>query len=72
MASSDQIEDIEGVVTEVFPAGMFLVRTKIGDIRTTLSGRLRHNEIRIVLGDSVKVAVSPYDLTKGRITYRNK
>ncbi len=72
MATDDLIA-IDGVVDEVYPGGTFLVKT---DANTTvhahLSGRLRRFRIRVVLGDRVTVEVSPYDLTKGRITYRHK
>ena len=72
MASDDLIE-IEGVITEVFPGGAFLVRTTAGtDVHAHLAGKLRRYRIRVVLGDKVTVAVSPYDLTKGRIVFRHK
>ena len=72
MASDDLIE-IEGVVTEVFPGGHFKVETNAGtEVHAHLAGRLRRFRIRVVLGDRVTVAVSPYDLTKGRITFRHK
>lgn len=70
MSREDQIE-IEGVITEVLPNGMF--RVDIGEGREVLayvSGKMRKFFIRIVLGDKVTVALSPYDLTKGRIIYR--
>lgn len=72
MAKEDVIE-IEGVVTDVFPNCLFEV--DIGDghkISATLAGRLRNNFIRIVKGDKVTVTMSPYDLTTGRITWRHK
>ena len=71
MASDDLIE-LEGVVKEVYQGGNFLVETDVGDVKAHLAGRLRRYRIRVVLGDKVTVAVSPYDLTKGRITYRFK
>ena len=71
MASDDLIE-LEGVVKEVFQGGNFLVETDVGDVKAHLAGRLRRYRIRVVLGDKVTVAVSPYDLTKGRITFRHK
>jgi len=73
MSKEDQIE-VEGTITEVLPNGMFRVR--IGDedtgqvVLTYVSGKMRKFFIRIVLGDKVTVALSPYDLTKGRIVYR--
>ncbi|TNE86549.1 MAG: translation initiation factor IF-1 [Deltaproteobacteria bacterium] len=72
MAADDLIE-MEGVIKEVFPGGHFLVETEVGsDVHAHLAGRLRRFRIRVVLGDRVTVAVSPYDPTKGRITYRHK
>lgn len=72
MAADDLIE-IEGVVKEVYPGGNFLVHTDANtDVHAHLAGRLRRFHIRVVLGDRVTVAVSPYDLSKGRITYRHK
>ena len=73
MAKNDDIITLNGIVDDVLPNAMF--RVKINDnhtITTTLSGRLRKNNIRILLGDNVDVELSPYDLTRGRITYRNK
>lgn len=72
MASEDLIP-IDGVIKEVFPGGEFLVETDAGtQVHAHLAGRLRRFRIRVVLGDRVTVEVSPYDLTKGRITYRHK
>jgi translation initiation factor IF-1 len=72
MAKKDEIE-VEGVVVEALPNAMF--RVKIDDdheVLTTLSGRIRMNFVRIVPGDKVLVVLSPYDLTRGRITWRVK
>ena len=72
LAKSDMIE-VEGVVVESLPNTTFQV--DIGNGHTILahiSGKLRMNFIRILPGDKVTVQMSPYDLTKGRITYRNK
>lgn len=72
MASDDLIE-IEGTITEVFPGGNFLVKTEANsEVHAHLAGKLRRHRIRVVLGDRVTVAVSPYDLSKGRIVYRHK
>lgn len=72
MASEDLIE-IDGEVVEVYPGGTFLVRTEAGtEVQAHLAGKLRRFRIRVVLGDKVTVAVSPYDLTKGRIVFRHK
>lgn len=62
---------MEGVVEEVLPNAMFRVRVnKNHAIIATISGRMRQNRIQILLGDKVRVELSPYDLTKGRVTYR--
>eukprot|EP00274_Cyanoptyche_gloeocystis_P008272 CAMPEP_0196652084 /NCGR_PEP_ID=MMETSP1086-20130531/1307_1 /TAXON_ID=77921 /ORGANISM="Cyanoptyche gloeocystis , Strain SAG4.97" /LENGTH=109 /DNA_ID=CAMNT_0041982451 /DNA_START=206 /DNA_END=535 /DNA_ORIENTATION=+ len=73
MASDDLIE-FEGVVKEVYPGGNFLVQLKdTGDeVKAHLAGKLRRFRIKILLGDTVTVALSPYDLTKGRIVFRKK
>lgn len=79
MASDDLIE-LEGVIKEVYQGGNFLVEAQMGsgkgaqtlEVKAHLAGRLRRYRIRVVLGDRVTVAVSPYDLTKGRITFRHK
>lgn len=72
MASDDLIE-LEGVVREVHPGGTFRVETEQGHtVYAHLAGKLRRYRIRVVLGDRVTVAVSPYDLTKGRIVFRHK
>lgn len=70
MAKEDMIQ-IEGVVEEVLPNAMFRVRVNENHaIIATISGRMRQNRIQILLGDKVRVELSPYDLTKGRVTYR--
>jgi translation initiation factor IF-1 len=64
---------VDGVVTEVFAGGQFEVQTDAGAaVRAQLSGRMRKHRIRVILGDRVTVALSPYDLTHGMITYRHK
>jgi len=71
--ASDDLIEFEGVVKEVFKGGNFLVETEKGlEVRAHLSGKLRRYRIRVVLGDKVTVAVSPYDLSNGRITFRHK
>lgn len=71
--ASDDLIEIDGVIKEVFPGGAFLVETDAGtQVHAHLAGKLRRFRIRVVLGDRVTVAVSPYDLTKGRITFRHK
>lgn len=70
MPKEDSIE-IEGVVTETLPNTMFRVRLDNGHMVTAhISGRMRKHYIRILTGDRVTVQLTPYDLTKGRITYR--
>jgi translation initiation factor IF-1 len=64
---------LDGVVTNVFAGGQFEVKTDAGpQVRAQLSGRMRKNRIRVILGDRVTVALSPYDLSHGMITYRLK
>ena len=70
MARSDNIE-IEGVVAEALPGTMFKVDIGHGHtVMAQLNGKLRMNNIRVTVGDKVQVEVSPYDLTRGRITWR--
>lgn len=73
MAKTDAIE-LEGIVTEVLPATKFKVKLDVNDVIVTcsLSGKMRMNKIRIILGDRVTVEMSPYDLGNGRITWRHK
>ncbi len=72
MAKSDMIE-IEGTVVEALPNAMFKVELENGhEILAHISGKLRMNFIRILPGDKVTVEMSPYDLTRGRITWRAK
>ena len=72
MAKQEAIE-LEGVVEEVLPNATFRVRVTGGhEVLTTLGGKMRQNRIRVLQGDVVKVEVSPYDLSRGRITYRHK
>ncbi len=72
MAKEEAIE-VEGLVKEALPNVMFRVELKNKHvILAHMSGRMRQNHIKIVPGDKVRVEMSPYDLTKGRITYREK
>lgn len=72
MAKEEAIE-VEGIVKEALPNTMFRVELETGHtILAHLSGKMRKYFIRIVPGDKVKVALSPYDLTRGRIIYREK
>lgn len=72
MAKEDILE-IEGTVLEALPNAMFQVELENGHkILAHISGKLRMHYIRILPGDKVTVEISPYDLTKGRITWRSK
>ena len=65
--------EVEGTVVKVLPATMYKVQMDNGhEILAHISGKMRKYFIKIAIGDRVKVELSPYDLTKGRITYRNK
>jgi translation initiation factor IF-1 len=69
-SSKDFIEAI-GVVEELLPAANFRIKLENGnEILGHLSGKMRLNKIRLLSGDRVKVKITPYDLTKGRIVYR--
>ena len=72
MAKEESIE-VEGTVLEPLPNAMFRVELDNGHkILAHISGKMRMHFIRILVGDKVKVQLSPYDLTRGRITYRHK
>lgn len=72
MAKEDVIE-VEGIVVETLPNTNFKVELENGhQILAHISGKLRKNYIKILSGDKVKVEFSPYDLTRGRITWRGK
>lgn len=72
MAKEDAIE-MEGVVAEALPNAMFRVELENGhEILATLAGKMRKFYIRVVEGDKVTVELSPYDLERGRITYRHR
>lgn len=72
MAKNSELIEITGSITEVLPNSTF--RVKVNNMEHQLlcymGGKLKQHKIKIILGDNVKVEVSPYDLTKGRITYR--
>lgn len=73
MPKNDDKITVEGLVVEAMPSTTFRVQLDNGHVVLAyLSGRLRKNYIRILLGDRVKIELSPYDLTRGRITYRYK
>lgn len=72
MAKEDQIE-MEGTVVDTLPNTMFRVQLENGHvILAHISGKMRKNYIRILKGDKVTIEMTPYDLTKGRITFRHK
>ncbi|ALJ31617.1 Translation initiation factor IF-1 [Apilactobacillus kunkeei] len=71
--SKDNVIEIEGKVSETLPNAMFRVELENGhEILAHVSGKIRMHYIRILPGDRVTVEMSPYDLSKGRITYRYK
>lgn len=73
VASKDEAIEVEGIVKEALPNTMFRVELKNGHIILGhLSGKMRKHYIRIVPGDSVKVKLSPYDLNRGRIIFRER
>jgi len=72
MAKEEHIE-MEGVVVDTLPNAMFRVKLENGHVVVAhISGKMRKNYIRILTGDSVRVELTPYDLSKGRIVYREK
>ena len=71
--SKDDVIEVEGVVSEALPNTTFKVKLENGhEILAHISGKLRMNYIKILPGDKVRVELSPYDLTQGRITWRDK
>ncbi len=72
--SKEDVIEVEGVVTESMPNAMFKVKLNNSEheVLAHISGKLRMNFIRILPGDKVTMEMSPYDLTKGRITWRTK
>ncbi len=72
MAKQEAIE-LEGTVAEVLPNATFRVALTNGhDVLATLAGKMRQHRIRVLAGDRVRVEVSPYDLNRGRIVYRDR
>ena len=72
MPKSDSIE-VVGTILKVLPATMYTVRLENGhEVLAHISGKMRKNFIRITTGDKVTLQISPYDLSKGRITYRHR
>ena len=73
MAKKDGVIEIEGVVSEALPNAMFRVKLENDhEILGHTAGKMRKNRIHVLVGDEVLVELTPYDLTKGRITYRFK
>lgn len=73
MAKEEDKITVDGTVIEALPGTQFKVRLENGhEILAYLSGRMRRYYIRILLGDRVRVEISPYDLSRGRITYRQR
>jgi translation initiation factor IF-1 len=74
VAKQDGFVTVQGVVDEVLPNATFRVILNDSQHKITayLGGRLRQNNIKVLMGDQVEIEMSPYDLSKGRITYRNK
>lgn len=70
----EDLIEVAGVVIDKQPNAFFQVKINNSDhiVRATISGRMRKHRIRILTGDRVDIEMSPYDLTKGRITYRHK
>jgi translation initiation factor IF-1 len=72
VAKEDMVE-MEGVISDVLPSATFRVALENGhSILATIGGKMRRFRIRVLTGDRVKVEVSPYDLSRGRITFRHK
>ena len=73
MAKKDDVIEFEGEVVDTLPNTLFKVRLENGhEIIAHISGKMRKNYIRILTGDKVKVEMTPYDLSKGSITYRGR
>jgi translation initiation factor IF-1 len=71
--SKEDVIATDGVVQEVLPNAMFRIKLEHGTtVLGHISGRMRQNKIQILIGDRVNVEMSPYDLSKGRIVYREK
>ncbi len=73
MPEKEEKIELEGEVVEALPSTMFRVQLESGqNVLAKISGKMRKNYIRILPGDKVKVELSPYDLNRGRITYRHR
>ncbi len=73
MSTKEELIELEGIILEALPGGTFRVKLDNGhEIMAHISGKIRKNRIRILAADKVKVEMTPYDLTKGRIIHRYK
>ncbi len=74
MSEKEDLMEFEATVTEILPNAMFRVKIDENghEVLAHSSGRMRKNRIRVLVGDKVTVEMTPYDLTKGRITFRHK
>ncbi|MFA6534394.1 MAG: translation initiation factor IF-1 [Patescibacteria group bacterium] len=71
MSSKKDFIEMKGMVEELLPSATFRIKLENGhEVLAHLSGRMRMNKIRLLPGDEVRIELTPYDLTKGRITYR--
>ena len=71
--AKEELLEFEGTVEELLPNATFRVKLENGhEVHAHTSGRMRKNRIRVLAGDKVTVEMTPYDLTKGRITFRHK
>lgn len=71
--AKEEVLEFQGAVTDVLPDGQFRVRLENGhEVLVYTAGRMKKNRIRTLVGDRVTVEMTPYDLTKGRLTYRHK
>lgn len=70
--SKEDVIKLDGEVTEVLPGNMFRVKIQGMAIIAYLGGKMKQNKIKVITGDKVEVEMTPYDLTKGRITFRHK
>lgn len=72
MSKNNELFELDGEIVDILPNQMFKVKLEQNEhiVIAYTGGKMRQNKIRLVLGDSVKVEMSPYDLTKGRIVYR--
>jgi len=71
--AKEELLEFEGIVTELLPNAMFRVKLENShEVLAHTSGKMRKNRIRVLVGDKVNVEMTPYDLSKGRITFRHK